>query len=130
MAFLAVAATAVMVALATDVAQAHDARDCKSPYEYYVDDDPPGSYLLWMSTIHTHINDPDGPDGLDSLLDVSAGDGVIPESISIAPYDPTTFDYRGHVVTVGDGVDIYKVYYTTTDPGTRRSQGRPQGMFL
>ena len=91
-------------------------------YDHYIEDvnnGPPGRYLLWMSTKH------DVHHGLDSLF-VRAGDGVYGNSISIAPYDPTTelndpttgapydsktFNYRGHVVTVGDD-HLYKAYYT------------------
>ena len=71
--FLVIAATAVMVALATGVSQAHDQNYCDGDgdYDHYIEDvnpGPPGRYLLWMSTKH------------DDLF-VRAGDGVSAVSI-------------------------------------------------
>jgi hypothetical protein len=101
--FLAVAATAVMVALATGVSQAHDENYCDGDgdYDHYIEDvnpGPPGRYLLWMSTKH------------DDLF-VRAGDGV--SAVSIENTMSDTFNYLGYEITVEDA-EIYKIYYTTS----------------
>ena len=116
--FLVIAATAVMVALATGVSQAHDQNYCDGDgdYDHYIEDvnpGPPGRYLLWMSTKHNHRDDPDYSDDPDDQnhLFVRAGEGV--STVSLVKHDSPTFNYLGHEITV-EGATIYKAYYTTT----------------
>ena len=92
-----------MVALATNVAQAHDENYCDGDgdYDHYIEDVndvPPGRYLLWMSTKH------------DDLF-VRAGDGV--SAVSIENTMSDSFNYLGYEITVEDA-EIYKIYYTTS----------------
>ena len=96
--FLVIAATAVMVALATGVSQAHEEGECEGHYIEDVNDVPPGRYLLWMSTKH------------DDLF-VRAGDGV--SAVSIENTRSDTFTYLDYEITV-EGAEIYKIYYTTS----------------
>ena len=104
--FLVIAATAVMVTLATSVSQAHDQVYCEGNgiYDHYIEDvtdGPPGRYLLWMSTPHED-------------LIVKAGDGV--SALSLEKHDTHTFDYSGREIAVPDR-DLYKANYTTTKVG-------------
>ena len=109
-----------MVALATNVAQAHEEHECQNPYIYEVDDALLGKHLLWMSNTHVGHNDPDG-------LSVSAGDGLSVSAgndkvfnVSIEKHNSNTFYYVDRVIMIEDDddeVDIYKVYYTTSMKG-------------
>ena len=86
---LVLAATAVMVALATSVAQAHVDNGCIERET----NGPPGRYLLYADTSHDHL---------------VAKDGAGVSGISIAD-SPNNFDYVGHDVTVRESQNVFTI---------------------
>ncbi len=105
--FLVIAATAVMLALATSVSQAHDQAYCDGgSYTHYIEDvndGPPGRYLLWAESEH------------DDLV-VKDGGGV--SHISIDDNGSNSFNYANHgEVTVLEGKNVFQIKYTTSEVG-------------
>ena len=105
--FLVAAATAVMVALATSVAQAHDQAYCDGDAysDHYIEDvnsGPAGKYMMWAESSHDH-------------LIVKGGDGV--SNVRVVRHDSNNFVYSGVDVTVFDDKVVFKVFYETSKVG-------------